>query len=322
MGELNEGQEVVEQDVVEVDAGVQTEQDAPQSMEDALWADDAGDEGDAEPSDEGGDEPKDEKPAAEPEDEYAEPDGLSDKASTRFQKLANENKQYKSFGSVDELQGMQADAQTLNVFRERINDCGMQPAELESVFDYTKAVKSGDWPRVERYLHEQIYQFQILTGKRMNVDPLQAYPDIKQEVESMSLTEERALEVARNRWINDIQTQQNQQAQAQQRAQMQQSQQFEHTRASALDEVEAMAQHWSQTDVLWAERQPLLRQFIETNLSSQPPHTWAAGIQAFYSALSMQQPARSRSPSALRPNAMGSQSAGKEASSMADALWG
>ena len=75
------------------------------------------------------------------------------------------------------------------------------------------------------------------------------------------------------------------------------------------------------TDVLWAERQPLLRKYLETTLGNQPPETWAAGLQAYYDALNTQPVSRVRTPNALRPNAMGSQSAGKDPQSMADALW-
>ena len=296
----------------------------PESLEDALWSDDKveGEQPAAETEDDAGESaPEAEKTPEEPEDEYAAPEGLSEKANVRFQKLANENKQYKSFGSVDQLQNMQADAQTLDTFRGRIADCGMQPTELDAVFEYTKAVKSGNWQTVERYLQDQLYQFQVLTGKRLNVDPLQAFPDLRGDVDDMTMSEQHALEIARARTLGNMQNQQ-QQAQAQQQQMLQQQQaQEQQVTDAALQQIEQLTLGWMASDVLWAERQPLLKNYLEKTLGNQPPHTWAAGLQAYYDALSTQSVNRTRSPNALRPNAMGAQSAGKEPASMADALW-
>lgn len=303
-----------------------TETSEPKTLEDALWSDgDTKSEGE-QPAAETKEVDKKleadaEKTVEESEDDYAPPDGLSEKANVRFQKLANENKQYKAFGSVEDVQNMQADVQTLNTFRERIADCGMLPNELESVFEYTKAVKRADWQTVERYLQDQLYQFQVLTGKRLNVDPLQAFPDLRSGVDEMAMSEQHALELARARTLGNLQSQQQQAQLAQQQAHQQQQMQEQQATESALQQVEQLTRHWMASDVLWAERQPLLRNYLEKTLGNQPPQTWAAGLQAYYDALNAQAANRARTPNALRPNAMGNQNAGKEPQSMADALW-
>ena len=299
-----------------------SETSEPKTLEDALWSDKSpGGETDI-PEAVSEDEKKEQETKPEDvEDEYAPPDGLSEKANVRFQKLASENKRYKALGSIEDVQNMQADVQTLNTFRERIADCGMLPNELESVFEYTKAVKRADWQTVERYLQDQLYQFQVLTGKRLNVDPLQAFPDLRSGVDEMTMSEQHALELARARTLGSIQNQQQQAQLAQQQVYQQQQMQEQQVTESALQQVEQLTREWMATDVLWAERQPLLKNYLEKTLGNQPPQTWAAGLQAYYDALNAQSVNRARTPNALRPNAMGSQSAGKEPQSMADALW-
>ena len=299
-----------------------SETSEPKTLEDALWSDKSpGGESDI-PEAVSEDEKKEQETKPEDvEDEYAPPDGLSEKANVRFQKLANENKRYKALGSIEDVQNMQADVQTLNTFRERIADCGMLPNELESVFEYTKAVKRADWQTVERYLQDQLYQFQVLTGKRLNVDPLQAFPDLRSGVDEMAMSEQHALELARARTLGNLQSQQQQAQLAQQQAQQQQQMQEQQVTESALQQVEQLTREWMATDVLWAERQPLLKNYLEKTLGNQPPQTWAAGLQAYYDALNAQTANRARTPNALRPNALGNQSAGKEPQSMADALW-
>ena len=314
-------QNAVEEEVVTTESAQEA------SLGDALWGEtaevslDEGEVGESDP--ELTDEPKEEeKPEEAIEDVETPPEGLSPKASERFQKLANENKAYKEFGSPEQLASMRDDAQTLGVFRERVIESGMQPDELDKVFLYTKAVKTGDWATAERFLQEQAYQFAVMSGKKLIADPLGAYPDLKQSVEGMTLDEKHAVEMARVRHVEDISRRN--QAQQEQNSQIhyQQQQQALQVREAALRDVDTMASHWAKNDVLWAEREPLMGQYIEKELVKLPPHTWVAGLQAFYSALQAQpQQPRARTPNSLRPNNMGAASAGAAPKSMGEALW-
>lgn len=297
------------------------------SLDDALWGETAEalpEEGEVDEIDpESLDKPKEEeKPEEAIEDVETPPEGLSPKASERFQKLANENKAYKEFGSPEQLASIRDDAQTLGVFRERVIESGMQPDELDKVFLYTKAVKTGDWATAERFLQEQAYQFAVMSGKKLVADPLGAYPDLKQSVEGMTLDEKHAVEMARVRHVEEISRRNQAQQEHNNQINYQQQQQALHVRESALRDVDAMASQWAKNDVLWAEREPLMGQYIEKELVKLPPHTWVAGLQAFYSALQAQpQPPRARTPNSLRPNNMGAASAGAAPKSMGEALW-
>lgn len=312
-------QDIVETEILAADAA------AVPSLDDALWGDTAAEDAETvEATSEVIDKPAEEvKPEEVAEDVDTPPEGLSQKASERFQKLANENKTYKEFGSPEELHVMREDARTLSVFRERVMESGMQPDELDKIFLYTKAVKTGDWKTAQRFLQEQAYQYAVMSGEKLIADPLGAYPDLKQSVEGMTLDEAHAAEIARVRHVDEINRRNQAQQEQNSQYQHQQQQQELQVRESALREVDAMASHWAKNDVLWAEREPLMGQYIEKELVKLPPHTWAAGLQAFYSALQAQpQQQRARTPNSLRPNNMGASSAGAAPTSMGDALWG
>ena len=140
--------------------------------------------------------------------------------------------------------------------------------------------------------------------------------------EGMTLDEKHAVEMARVRHVEDISRRNQAQQEQNNQINYQQQQQALHVRESALRDVDAMASQWAKNDVLWAEREPLMGRYIEKELVKLPPHTWVAGLQAFYSALQAQpQPPRARTPNSLRPNNMGAASAGAAPKSMGEALW-
>ena len=312
-----------------------TEQKPEPSMQDALFGKDAVptvDEAekteaalpsDAEaPSDGSAEVVPEKEPQAEAgsEDDYTPPEGLSAKASERFQRLANENKQYKEFGTPEQLQSMRDDAQTLDVFRGKVAESQMSPEELEGVFEYTKALKSGDFQTVEKYLEAQVKQFQMLTGKRLNADPLAQYPDIAEKMNGLELDDDTALQMAQARFIHEQQQKliQSQQAQA---LQSQQQEAYENqVREQAINDVVAMSNQWKTTDILWSERAPMIQEFIQNELQGVPPNQWTGMIKAYYTALT-KQVTPPRSPSPLRPNNMGAGAGNQAPTNMGEALW-
>ena len=258
----------------------------------------------------------------EEEDDHTPPDGLTPKASERFQRLANENKAYRELGTPEQIQAMRADVDTLNEFRSRIIDSQMNQQELEGVFEYTKALKSGDFATVGKFLQEQVYQFEMLSGQRLNVDPLGAYPDLRERAGMME-DEGLLMEAARARYMQDLQ--QRQQAQLQQQQQTIQMQEYQDkvARQQAVDDLSAWAVDVARTDILWQERAPKINEFIQNGLKDLLPNQWKPAVQAFYTALSQAQntPA-SRSPNALRPNNLGTASGNKAPANMHEAMWG
>lgn len=301
----------------------------PASMHDALFpegdgkigAEDSDDKVEAEAPDAKQDADKPE-PEADSEDEHTPPEGLTPKASERFQRLANENKAYREFGTPEQVQAMRTDVDTLNEFRSRIADSQMNQQELEGVFEYTKALKSGDFATVGKFLQEQVYQYEMLSGQRLNVDPLGAYPDLRERAGMME-DEGLLMEAARARYMQELQ--QRQQVAMQQQVQSVQAQEYQEQQArqQAVNDLSAWAADVSRTDILWAERAPKINEFIQNGLKDLLPNQWKPAVQAFYTALSQVQSApMQRSPNALRPNNLGAASGNKTPTSMGEALWG
>lgn len=326
----NNENEVLTNEPAQSEVPEQAEQTVePSSMHDALFpegddvkvgAEDSDDKVEAESPDVKQDADKPE-PEADSEDEHTPPEGLTPKASERFQRLANENKAYREFGTPEQVQAMRTDVDTLNEFRSRIADSQMTQDELEGVFGYTKALKTGDFATVEKFLQEQVYQLQMLTGKRLNVDPLGAYPDLRERAGMME-DEGLLMEAARARYMQDLQ--QRQQVAMQQQAQSAQAQEYQEQQArqQAVNELSEWADKVSKTDIMWKERAPQINKFIVEGLNDLLPNQWKPAVEAFYTALSQVQSApMQRSPNALRPNNLGAASGNKAPSTMSEALW-
>lgn len=146
---------------------------------------------------EAADKPVEDKPAAEQPTEPAqdpdltEPEGLGEKASARFRELANQVKEYRAkdayYQQMDE---------TVQEFQRLAQESCNNGEEVAQLFDYAKAVKTGDFDTVEAYLRRQIQQFEALSGRSLQADLLSAYLDLQQQIGEMGLDAEMARQVA------------------------------------------------------------------------------------------------------------------------------
>ena len=245
------------------------------------------------------DEPKpeanpEEQAAGDSSDEFKEPDGLSEKGSERFRALANETKELRK--QRDEWAKI---SDGVKAFQESVRESFSDTAEVENMFAYGKAVKSGDWDTVEKVLAEQVKQFEVMAGRRLSVDILSGYPDVKSRVESLELDEEQAHELARARYLQDMarknmqEQQQLQQQQAmQQKAAMLQQQQAEAERQQAIADVNELCAEWARTDVLWqTDREKKIAEYARATVASLPPSQWKFALSAYYNGIKAQTPA-------------------------------
>ena len=137
------------------------------------------------------------QPKAEPaqDADLTEPEGLGEKASARFRELANQVKEYRAkdayYQQMDE---------TVQEFQRLAQESCNNGEEVAQLFDYAKAVKTGDFDTVEAYLRRQIQQFEALSGRSLQADLLSAYPDLQQQIGEMGLDAEMARQVAAARW--------------------------------------------------------------------------------------------------------------------------
>lgn len=161
-----------------------------------------------------------------PEQEEAELlDGVkSERGKDRIRQVFNERKQ------------LEAD---INEFKTLITDTKMSPDEFAQMLEYGRLMNSGD----EKDLHvayEVIEQQRLALAQRLGikapgVDLLAGHDDLKQAVENMEITEDRALELAKYR-KQDAEKQQ--QIQAEQQSARNQEQ-FQKTIQHAAVQMEA-----------------------------------------------------------------------------------
>lgn len=213
---------------------------------------------------EAADKPAEDKPAAEQPTEPAqdadltEPEGLGEKASARFRELANQVKEYRAkdayYQQMDE---------TVQEFQRLAQESCNNGEEVAQLFDYAKAVKTGDFDTVEAYLRRQIQQFEALSGRSLQADLLSAYPDLQQQIGEMGLDAEMARQVAAARW----------------------QQQWQETRNQAAQGINDFSAQMAKTDVMWPQIEPKLVEYAQTQLGNLPPEQWLPAIQAFYNGI-------------------------------------
>nr|DAO85984.1 MAG TPA: hypothetical protein [Caudoviricetes sp.] len=235
---------------------------------------------------EAADKPAEDKPAAEQPTEPAqdadlhEPEGLGEKASARFRELANQVKEYRAkdayYQQMDE---------TVQEFQRLAQESCNNGEEVAQLFDYAKAVKTGDFDTVEAYLRRQIQQFEALSGRSLQADLLSAYPDLQQQIGEMGLDAEMARQVAAARWQQQQQQEMLKQQQARKHQEILQQQQWQETRNQAAQGINDFSAQMAKTDVMWPQIEPKLVEYAQTQLGSLPPEQWLPAIQAFYNGI-------------------------------------
>lgn len=235
---------------------------------------------------EAADKPAEDKPAAEQPTEPAqdadlhEPEGLGEKASARFRELANQVKEYRAkdayYQQMDE---------TVQEFQRLAQESCNNGEEVAQLFDYAKAVKTGDFDTVEAYLRRQIQQFEALSGRSLQADLLSAYPDLQQQIGEMGLDAEMARQVAAARWQQQQQQEMLKQQQARRQQELLQQQQWQETRNQAAQGINDFSAQMAKTDVMWPQIEPKLVEYAQTQLGSLPPEQWLPAIQAFYNGI-------------------------------------
>lgn len=235
---------------------------------------------------EAADKPAEDKPAAEQptkpaqDADLTEPEGLGEKASARFRELANQVKEYRAkdayYQQMDE---------TVQEFQRLAQESCNNGEEVAQLFDYAKAVKTGDFDTVEAYLRRQIQQFEALSGRSLQADLLSAYPDLQQQIGEMGLDAEMARQVAAARWQQQQQQEMLKQQQARQQQELLQQQQWQETRNQAAQGINDFSAQMAKTDLMWPQIEPKLVEYAQTQLGNLPPEQWLPAIQAFYNGI-------------------------------------
>lgn len=140
--------------------------------------------------------------AAKPKDpkdlDLTPPEGMNDRSKERWATLTERAK------AVPELERRATEAETrFNSVRDMVAETGLQADEFSAVLNIGKMYKSSKPEDLQNAL-AQIDVLRADVAQRLGiaipgVDPLEGHPDLKADVEALSITPERALEIAKLR---------------------------------------------------------------------------------------------------------------------------
>jgi hypothetical protein len=256
----------------------------------------------AKPADGAGAPAKDAKPATE-EKAKPEPDaaldaeikglGLKGKAEARFRELTSSLKEqaplveaYKALKieTPAQLNQIVADAKQGMEFQQAIEQTKASPEQFGQAFTVIGAMNSGNpelMERAVRLMHEQANTMAKQLGIDLgaNVDPLDAHADLKQAVETMEITREYALQIAKQRGTEVV----SKQTQAQQTQAAQQEAEMTKTQTRAMEDVKEWCAEVEKTDPHAQHKlQVLASSIIPTIRATVPPSRWATEIAKAY----------------------------------------
>lgn len=257
-----------------------------------------------------------------------EPEGLAPKSSERFQKLANTVRDLQEQVGQREEKLQQQD-QVLSYVKETFQANSISADQFEQAAQVLGALNRGDFDAAERVLVEQLQQIAIARGRPVaSVDALAQYPDLRNQVDQLLISEEHALQLARVRQIDQTQAVQRQ---SQQREQQEQQQRQEQEQANqqrvngALKDIDAFTRDVAARDMDWPVIEAKLLPRIQGLLSGVPPSQWLNVVKTQYE-LIKDVSAGSRGASApsagqvLRATGQGAPAAAPR--TMFDAMWG
>ncbi len=177
--------------------------------------------------------------------------------------------------------------QDITEFRELVKSTGMSAQEFAQTLEFGRLVNSGDEKNLRVALEmiegQRAMLYQKLGVEAPGVDLLAGHDDLKQAVENMEITRERALELAKFRKV-DAETKARQQAE---QTQLQERQTFEKTVKDAAGAMEAYLEtrknevdHTARMKIISDHfRNPAnLQKFVST----YRPDQWAATVQMMY----------------------------------------
>ncbi len=275
------------------------EGDKPTSKMAALLDELAGDAPAADPEGKPADEPKAAEPQAaakpaeaNPEQEEAELlEGVkSERGKERIKAVFAERK---------------ALEQDLNEFRELVKSTGMSAQDFAQTLEFGRLVNSGDEKNLRVALEmiegQRAMLYQKLGQEAPGVDLLAGHDDLKEAVENMEITRERAVELAKFR-KSEAEVRARQQAQ---QSQQQERQQFEQTVHQAAATMEAYLQTRA-TEVDHAARMKVIGEHfknpanLQAFVTTYQPQQWAATIKMMYDNIQVPRAPAAASPQPIR----------------------
>lgn len=200
--------------------------------------------------------------------------------------------------------------QEITSFREMVKSTGMSAQEFAQTLEFGRLVSSGDEKNLRVALEmvesQRAMLYQKLGVEAPGVDLLQGHDDLKQAVDNMEITRERAVELAKYR----KQQQEVQQRQQVERQTVQRQQEFQQQVQQAAQSMEAYLQTRAQEIDHPARMKVIMEHFknpenLQRFVSTYQPHQWAATIKMMYDNIQVPRAASSPQPIRSRPATLG-----------------
>lgn len=208
---------------------------------------------------------------AQPEDDLQLPEGLTPGAQQRFQKLANTVR--------EQTQQLEQRDQQIGYVRDTFQQHGIKQEQFEQAAGVIGMMNRGDFAGAQKVLEQQLQQIALITGTPPSaIDALADYPDLRQAVDGMQVTEAHALEIARGR-AQRFQAEQHTQRQNQEQQSQQQAQQAVQTATNAVD---GFCKRMMASDLDYAAIEAQLLPELSNLLRGLPPATWQNAVETQY----------------------------------------
>lgn len=211
------------------------------------------------------------QPAAKPADDdlLTMPEGLGQKAQERFQRLATTNRELTE--RTQELD------RQVSYVRETFQQHGIQREQFEQAVQFIGAINRGDLQSAQQLLVQQLQHISLLGGLPMpQIDPLSEFPDLRERVQTLQISEQDAIELARHRKGQAL-LQSRQQAQQQTE---QQAAQRRQTYDRAKSDVDAWVKQQAASDIDWPAIEAQLLPELKNLLEGVPPESWLGVLKA------------------------------------------
>lgn len=257
--------------------------------------------------------PQGDQPPA--EDMYRIPSGLNGEARARFKALSDHARTLDS-QIQQRTQEYERVSQRLTGFESIIRDAQATPEVLNGHLQYIKACATGNLEAALQFIESERAALARAMGRPLEgVDILEDFPDLRQRVDSLSLSEEDAHEIARLRREQQAQQRQQQTQAQRQQAEVQQAQYMERIN-KAKGDIDAWVQQQAKS-IDWPHFEAAVVRYIQGSseiLRNTPPEHWLANLKAHYDSLHQvakaQQtqrtaPGPARGPAPLRPSSAG-----------------
>lgn len=225
-----------------------------------------------------------EKKGALTDDDLKPLDSKNKATNERFEKLTQGYKELES--RVANYEQLEQKAQGYEKAFDELQKLGFNDDDsaqsLIEFSEYRNIIKSGDVDKFQQVLAKEIQQFELYTGKKINIQAsaLDGYQDLKQRVERQELSEADAIKIARlesleNRASIQNQTQYNQINEEQHRQQ---------ENARVEQDVLSLQTNLQKTDPDYQSVVNAMQSELQEITRSLPASQWAKTIEIVYKA--------------------------------------